>query len=223
MLSEEDIQNCVKIIHRGVYWYEKLSPETIRENSVSELALYIRCLAEITRGMQLWFETEENIKVISDAVFIDNANLTRAILKIAESFEKELSQENLELLDSLRESYVLPYPSRKKTIGDHRKEEYEFSNTFAITSKYLHQDEASIFSEITNEDGRLTKVSVLLLTIAGFWRMDFRHEVFLISEAHPNVLSAHIEQHSNFSFPHSDPNPNREEELSLAYLKGGLV
>ena len=149
-LDDDDLKRCSLILRRGCYFYSKLDKELSKpldyqSDSISEIAYFIRSLAEITVGMNLWFKSNENIKTLSSAVFIDHANLLVKVTRKKAENKKPLTPFDLDILEHGKDKYhSVRYPSDKVTISEHRKKDELFNDTLAITSKLVHQDEFSI-------------------------------------------------------------------------------
>lgn len=197
-LNYEDLKRSSLILRRGCYFYNKLdkelsAPLDYQSDSISEVAYFIRSLAEITVGMNLWFKSNENIKALGSAAFIDHANLLVKVTKKKKAENKEpLTPFDLDILEHGKDKYhSVPYPSDKITISQHRKKDELFNDTLAITSKLVHQDEFSILglSEESEFNSLFLGLGKRLSSVARFWLGDFKNAVEVLDNEYPSVIA----------------------------------
>lgn len=200
---ESQLPDFALIIDRGLYYYRKLAEEQYDQffkssHGMPEWCLYLRSLAEVSEGMDLWFKSEENLKALSDAAYMDLIDLYRKLLRQALNEGEKLKEPHQSNVDHLKEKYFVYYPDGKIQVGEHRRGQHCYKNTVSITSKVIHQDEYSIIGFGKQKYNDLYN---LLDPIAKFWRMDFRNKISIINSKFPLIVSYYECKFGNLPFP----------------------
>lgn len=207
-LTDFELKNCSLIIGRGLFFYKKLGDENNLDiqkdrNKISDLAFYIRSLAEITVGMELWFKSIKNIQALGDAALIDQNHLFIKVAKLLKKQDKELSPFLKTILDESADKYYsVPYPDGKIEIAVHRKSDELLEDTQILTSKLLHQDEYSIIGSNFFIDHD-TVLMNHLRKMALFWQMDFRNRIVITNDNFPEILKYYEENYLKIPFDYS--------------------
>lgn len=203
--TDLELKNCSLIIGRGLFFYKKLEDENNSDiqkdrNKISEFAFYIRSLAEITVGMELWFKSIKNIQVLGDAAKIDQNHFFIKVAKMLKKQGNELDPFWETILEKSTDKYYsVPYPDGKIEISVHRKTDELLEDTQILTSKLLHQDEYSIIGSDFHDTVLLNR----LREIALFWQMDFRNRIVITNDNFPEILKYFVVNYSKIPFDYS--------------------
>ena len=210
-LNQEDIENCKKILSRGLHFYNRIGPQESYKiykdrDLVPEWCFCVRALAEITEGMSRWFDSIENIKKLAEASSLDLDEMFWTLTKQANKYEQDLGPIYSQIDVNSHKSEQLKYPTHNASVQQHRRREHIFPNTNKFTSKIAHQDEFSLIA--FNIEAKGLKKN--LFNIAAFWRADFRNQICLLKNRLPKIIE-HLNQ-SNIVIPFDFSELSKKEE-----------